>query len=200
MADQIRILLADDHGAVREAMKNLVEKETDIIIAGEAYSGIVTRQKAKLLKPDIILMDISMPDLNGMAAAHLIKEENPKIRIIGLSVYCEKQYILGMLRAGAEGYLVKSDRFRNIISAISRILNGHIYLSEKAADVVFKDFQKLLLHKKEITVSMTDLEQKVFEAISAGKSLFQIAGEFNINHEQLFRLQTRFIKQWLSLT
>ncbi|KPL06096.1 hypothetical protein AMJ85_10685, partial [candidate division BRC1 bacterium SM23_51] len=113
----IRILLADDHNILREGLRGLLEKQPDVRVVGEANNGMATVQLARELSPDVIIMDITMPGLNGVEATRQIVAANPRVKIVALSVHCEQDYVVAMLKAGAAGYLVKDCAFAELASA-----------------------------------------------------------------------------------
>ncbi len=200
MTNTIKILLADDHTIIREGLKSLFEKHPNLKVVGEASSGIYLRQKALFCKPDVVLMDISMPDLNGMAATRLLKQEMPDIRVIGLSVYTDRQFILGMLGAGAEGYLAKSNAFKEVISAIRHVMNGHIFLGHVAKKIVFQDYERFFHKNQDIKNVMPVLQQKLIYAVLAGKDTDQISKDIKVKPDELMNMQSQIVKNWISMT
>src|SRR5512135_256038 len=104
---EIRILISDDHKIVRDGLKTLIEKAAGMEVIAEADSGLKTVQLAEKLNPNIVIMDVSMPDMNGIEATRKIVQETPGVRVIGLSMHSDRKYVLGMLEAGASGYLLK---------------------------------------------------------------------------------------------
>ncbi|MBN2105169.1 response regulator transcription factor [bacterium] len=195
-----KILLADDHAILREGLRSLFSNHPDMEVVGEAPNGISVRQKAQILAPDVILMDINMPELNGMATTQLIKQQFPDMHIIGLSIYCERQFILGMLGAGASGYLIKSNAFQDIRNAIQLVLKGYIVLGQEAQMTVFKDYQRILTEKCLLKSELSETEQKVIYGLSAGKSILQLAGDLEIDTDEVEKLQTRFVRDWISMS
>ncbi len=193
----INILIADDHTIIREGLRSLFDNQPDMSVVGEAADGISIRNKALMQKPDIILMDISMPGLNGMATTRLIKEELPQVHIIGLSVYCERQFILGMLQAGAEGYLVKSDAFRHVLEAIHHVLAGHIFMSQHAREIVFKDFKKLYSRDKKLKDALSAKDHELIEQMIKGKKIDDIAENYGKHTDDIHKINTEFIQKWL---
>jgi DNA-binding NarL/FixJ family response regulator len=125
---KIRILIADDHAVLREGMRNLLELEKDFEVVGEAGDGEEAVQLAKELKPDVVVMDIVMPKLSGIEATRLIKQANPSSAVLILTAYSDIRYILGLLEAGACGYLLKSARSSEIVGAIRAVRSGESVL------------------------------------------------------------------------
>ena len=129
MTDKIRILLADDHAVLREGMRNLLQKEEDLEIVGEAGDGEEAIQLAERLSPDVALMDIVMPKLSGIEATRRIKEVSPSTAVLILTAYEDDRYIIGLLEAGAAGYLLKSSRTAELVRAIRAVSAGESVLS-----------------------------------------------------------------------
>ena len=135
-----KILIVDDHGMVREGLHLLFEQQNDMEVIGEASDGRQAVEMACKLKPDIVLMDITMPNLNGIDAAKKIIDEYPNIKVIALSAHCNKGFIADMLRAGAAGYLLKDCMADELIRAIRTVMAGEQYLSSKVAKIVITEY------------------------------------------------------------
>jgi two-component system NarL family response regulator len=131
-----KILLVDDHRIVRQGVRALLEREEGLSVVGEASDGREAIRLASTTHPDVILMDVSMPELNGIDATKLILADTPKAKIIGLSMHTEPRFVLDMLAAGAAGYLVKSTMIDDVVRAIQATMNGQIYLSPEISGVV----------------------------------------------------------------
>jgi two-component system response regulator NreC len=136
----VRILLADDHAIVRHGLSRSFQQETDIEVVGEANDGHSTVQLARELSPDVVVMDISMPELNGIEAARQITRDNPNVKVIGLSMHSSSKYIREMFRAGASGYLLKDCPFEELVEAIRIVITGKTYLSPSIGDLVIQDY------------------------------------------------------------
>lgn len=178
----MRILIADDHGVVREGMKVLIENQPDMEVVGEAEDGLMVTQLAKELSPDVILMDISMPNLNGVEATRLILTENPDIRVIALSVHLDKHFVTEMLKAGASGYVLKSCLFDEVLRALRTVNRNEHYLSPKITDVVLDDYiHYMATYNKTAEDHLTTRERQMIQMLAEGKSTKQVASSLHIS-------------------
>jgi two-component system response regulator NreC len=178
----IRILLADDHILVRSGFKSLIEDRDMFEVVGEASNGRETVRLAKELKPNVILMDINMPDLNGVEATRQVVESDPSIKVIGLSIYSDKIFISGMLKAGASGYLLKNCQPDELIEAIFAVRHNEVYISSKIMGTVIGDYRKFLLQENESPdVLLTEREREVLQLIAEGKNTKQIASDLSVS-------------------
>ena len=172
----IKVIIADDHKIMRDGLKSMLEKQRDIEIIAEASDGRTTVELAIKLKPDVIIMDVAMPDMNGIEATRQIIEKSPKIKVIALSMHSDKQFILEMLNAGASGYLLKDCAFHELINAIHSVASNRSYLSPEIADVMIKEF-KHVISKESLSVFslLTSRERQVLQLIAEGKTTKEIA-------------------------
>ena len=138
----IRILLADDHAVVRDGLKLLLENQPDVRVVGEATNGREAVREIGRLLPDIVLMDIAMPELNGIAAAKQISQDYPGTKIIILSMHSTSEHIYRSLKAGARGYLLKESAGTEVVNAVHAVYGGGRYLSQKISDRVIEDYLK----------------------------------------------------------
>ena len=172
----VKVLIADDHKIIRERLLNLLEKQKDLDIVGEAEDGFIALKKARELKPNIIIMDIGMPNLNGIDATRQIRSESPQTKVIALSMHADKRFVAEMLKAGASGYILKDSAFKELVQAIRASLVNKIYLSPSIADVVIKDY---IVHIPRDSFSafsiLTAKEREVLQLIAEGKSTKEIA-------------------------
>jgi DNA-binding NarL/FixJ family response regulator len=172
----MKILIAEDHGVVREGLKVLIENQPGMEVIAEAQDGLKAVELAKGLSPDIILMDIAMPNINGVEATRQILEENPDIRIIALSVHFDKHFVTEMLKAGASGYVLKSCLFDEVLRAVQTVGAGGHYLSPKITNVVLDDYvQYVTAAEKSTEGRLTERERQVVQLLTEGKSTKQIA-------------------------
>lgn len=171
----IKIILVDDHRILREGIKNILEDTSDIQVVAEADNGRDAVRLARELHPDIVIMDIAMPDLNGIEATKMITRDTPGIRIIALSMHSDKHYINGIFQAGASGYLLKHSAAKELIEAIRMIYANHTYLSKEISNVVVREFTKKLDEDTNHAVSLSIREKEVLQLVAEGKSTRVIA-------------------------
>ncbi len=178
----MRILIADDHGVVRQGLRFLIEKQPDMEVVGEAEDGLVAARLAKELLPDIVIMDVSMPNLNGIEATRLILHEAPDARIIALSMYFNRNLIIEMLKAGALGYVLKSYLFDELVRAIRAVAANERYLSPRVTAVLVEDYiNQLPASDKSTPCGLADRERQILQLLSEGQSTKQIALRLNIS-------------------
>lgn len=172
----MKVLLADDHKIVRDGLRNLLEKQQDITVAGEAEDGREALQLARKLSPDVVIMDIAMPDLNGIEATRQILSEIQNVKIVALSMHSDKRYVSEMLKAGASAYLLKDCAFEELITAIRTIMKGKIYLSPGIAGVVIEDYiRKGSKTDSSVFSLLSDREREVLQLMAEGRTTKEIA-------------------------
>ena len=172
----ISIILVDDHVIMRDGLRHLLSEESDIEVVGEADNGREAVKLALEKKPDIVIMDIAMQDMNGIEATRQIKSENPDIKIIALSMHSERQIVVGVFRAGASGYLLKDSSSLELVDAIRTIYLGRKYLSQKISDIVLQEISDVKKETGEIGVDiLTNRECEILQLISEGNSTKKIA-------------------------
>jgi DNA-binding NarL/FixJ family response regulator len=178
---KISVFLAEDHAVVREGLAELIRREDDMVVVGEAGDGEETVRLVKQLKPDIVLMDIAMPRLNGIEATRQIKEVLPQIKILVLTAYDNPEFVTAMIEAGAAGYLLKNVRGRELTNAIRSAYEGESVLHPAIARVVFSQLrnpQTRSQHEKPDVLSERELQ--VLRKGAEGLSNKQIATLLNI--------------------
>lgn len=172
----VKILLADDHAIIRQGLHSLLEKEPDIEVVGEAEDGRKALQLVAELVPDIVVMDITMPNLNGMDATSEIVKQFPKVKVIALSIHSSRGFVVGMLKAGASGYILKECLFDEFVQGIRAVAAGGVYLSPKITGVVVGDYVEHLPTTADSQLAMlTDREREVLQLLAEGKTTKQIA-------------------------
>lgn len=178
----VRMLLADDHAIVRQGLRSLLEKEPDMEVVGEAEDGRVALNLVRELAPDIVIMDITMPNLNGVDATHEIVSELPKVKVIALSIHSHKRFVADMLKAGASGYILKECLFDEFVQAIRTVAGGGTYLSPRITGVVVEDYVERLSTVAESQLDkLTVREHEVLQLLAEGKSTKQIALEMHVS-------------------
>ena len=142
MKRKIRILLADDHKLVRQGFRLILLSQPDMDVVGETGNGREAVELARSLKPDVVVMDVTMPELNGIEATRRIREISPHIRVLGLSVHRDSVYVREIIRAGAEGYLLKESADTDLLTAVRAVAEGNSYLSPEVSGAILKDYRK----------------------------------------------------------
>lgn len=180
---KLRILIAEDHISVREGFKFIIESQSDMEIVGEAGDGRAAVELARELQPDIVLMDISMPKLNGLKAAALLKRVAPDIKILTLTRHTDTAFLQELLQAGVSGYVLKQSSSDEIIRALRAIAEGNNYLDPAITGKVFKDFtEKQNKQRGDTTgIALTERESEVLRHIALGYSNQEIADNFNVS-------------------
>ncbi len=177
----IRVILADDHKIIRDGLRTLIEKETGMEVVAEAENGRKTIRLTQKLIPNVVIMDVSMPDMNGIEATRKIIAEMPHVRVIALSMHSDRRFVLGMLEAGASGYLLKDCAFDELSHAIRNVTAGHTYLSPKIADVVVKGYLSKISEATLMSGNvLTPREREILQLIAEGMSAKEIADHLNL--------------------
>lgn len=180
---KVRVLLADDHQLIRSGIRLMLEREPDMGVVGEASDGREAVALAKSLRPDVVIMDIGMPNLNGIEAAGQMAKENPELAIMILSMHPDETYVLRALKAGARGYLLKDSAEADLIKAVHVVAGGKSFFSPAVSKVLLDDYVRKL--KRSGTDDAYDLltprEREILQLIAEGKSNKDIANLFNIS-------------------
>jgi two-component system, NarL family, response regulator NreC len=174
---KIRILLADDHTILRAGLKMMLNAQPDMEVVGEAQDGRQAVQEAQRLQPDVILMDITMPDLNGIEATRQIKRVLLEVKILVLTMHENDEYVFQALRAGASGYMLKEAADTELITAIHVIKSGQFYLSPTAQSVVVGDYLQRVRtgEERDSYSSLTEREREILKLVAEGHTNNQIA-------------------------
>ena len=178
----LRILLADDHRIMREGLRSLLEKLPGMEVIAEADNGRTTVQLSRKLKPDVVVMDIAMPDLNGIEATRQIVTETPSVKVTALSMLSDTKFVREMLSAGASGYLLKDSAFEELGNALHTVMKNQTYLSPKIASLVVKDYLGTLLIKdSSVAPVLTNREREIIQLFAEGKTTKEIASCFSLS-------------------
>ena len=176
MTSKIRILIADDHTLLRNGICALLEDEQDMIIVGETDNGREAVRLADQLKPNVVLMDIAMPMLNGLEATRQIKHEHPEINVLVLTMYDHEEYFRQMLEVGASGYIIKRAAATELVSAIRAVYNGEAVLSPAITRLVLEDYlNRDIRSDKDDPNALSSREREVLQLIAEGKTSREIA-------------------------
>lgn len=180
----IRILVADNHGILRQGIGALIEKHGDIEVVGQADNGLAAVELARELQPDVVLMDVTMPALNGIEATRQIKSELPEVKILALSIHSKREFVLDMVKAGASGYMLKECVLDDLVQAIHVVAAGQCYLSPKITGVVLDSITKdniFAAGGRAYSETLTSKEQQILQLLTEGKSAKQIASELGLS-------------------
>lgn len=191
----ISVFLADDHAVVRDGLRLLLEAEGDIQVVGDAADGRLAVKRVKMLLPDIVIMDIAMPNLNGVEAARQIRETCPRTRVIMLSMLDSNEHIHRALKAGAAGYLLKDSAGRDIVHAVRQVATGKLYLCPR---ITKKTIQKLLEESEQDSDPLERLsarEREVLQLVVEGNSSLEIAGVLNLSPKTVDTYRSRLMEK-----
>ena len=178
MREKIHILLADDHAVVRQGFKMILAAQPDMEIVGEAGNGREALDLAGQLQPDVIVMDVAMPELNGIEATRRVADVSPRSRVLALSMHKDSVYVREILRAGARGYLLKDSIASDLLAAVRAVARGEGYLSPGVSDAVLNDYRK---HVTDPIDLLTSREREVLQMIAEGKTNKEIATVLNLS-------------------
>lgn len=171
---KIKVLIVDDHQLFREGIATLLFSAKNIEVIAQAEDGIDAIEKAKHFKPDVILIDIAMPRMNGIEAIKKLKILNPGIKLISVSMHSEKQYVKGVLEAGADGYLLKNCTYRQLTDAIQMVYEGKKYLSEDITEMVISGYLTPSDSESSEYEKLSEREKEIFLLIAEGKTTREI--------------------------
>jgi two-component system, NarL family, response regulator NreC len=171
-------LLADDHTILRKGVRMLIEAQPDMEVVGEARTGREAFEEARRLAPDVVVMDISMPELNGIEATRQICDQLPRTRVVALSMHQDSVYVREVLRAGARGYLLKNSEDEDLLRAIRSLHRGEAFLSPAISDAVLSDYRRHVSNPADL---LTSREREILTMIAEGKTNKNIASSLNLS-------------------
>ncbi len=191
-AHKITVLLADDHTLVRQGFRALLSAEPDIVVVGEAETGRRAVQLATELRPDVIVMDLAMPSLNGMEATRQIVKQVPEVKVLILSSYADDEYLEQATEAGAAGYLLKQATVSEVLRAIREVSKGKSYFSPAITETLIARYRRILfegMHPRKPADLLTSRETEVLQLIAEGKANKQIADELDLSIKTIDKIR-----------
>jgi len=191
----ITIILADDHRVVREGLRALLERHDDIKVVGEAADGREAVKLAATLKPDVVVMDISMPVLNGIEATQQVLEVSPSSRVIILSMYSTSEHIFRSFKAGAQGYLLKESAGEDVVNAVRVVREGRRYLTDKITETLLDDFihQRSLVESESPVSRLSKRERHILQLVVEGKSSSEIGSQLFLSPKTIETYRSRIM-------
>ena len=173
------VVLCDDHRLLREGLRKVIESDADLEVIGESDNGRDTVRLARQLEPDVVVMDVSMPDLNGIDATRQIRDLGLPCKVLALSMHSDDQYVKGMLQAGASGYMLKSSTPRELVEGLQSLAAGGSPMSPRIARAVVMEFREV---KAEAELQLTPRERQVLVGIDNGFTYKEIAADMGLSH------------------
>ena len=177
-----RIVIVDDHKIVRDGLRALLEEQRDLEVVGEASNGREALELARETEPDVVVIDVATPELNGIEATRRITAMLPQTRVIALSMHSDRNFVAGMLRAGASGYIRKESAFEEIAAAIKAATRGQFYLGDRITGVVVEDYKNLMSNIEPIRSSpLSAREREVLQLLAEGRRTSEIADTLHVS-------------------
>ena len=180
---QIRILLADDHNVVRRGLRLLLESQPEFMVVGEAADGRQAVEQAEATSPDVVVLDVAMPNLSGIEAAQRIIAARPQTAVVVLSMHSDEGYVLRALKAGAKGYLLKDSAEGDLIDAIKAVGQGKTFFSSEISKMLVEDYVREILARgiEDSYELLTTREREILQLLAEGKSNKEVAGQLNLS-------------------
>jgi DNA-binding NarL/FixJ family response regulator len=188
-------LIADDHTIVRQGLVGILKSSDDVEVVGEAGDGAEAVEKSLKLKPDVVVLDVSMPHLSGLEAARRIREALPGTRVLVLTMHDDEEYVLKMVRAGASGYLLKDSAASELIAGIRALRAGKVYFGPHASRALAEAYQSDRPMPEDPFERLTDREREIFQLVVEGKTNAQIADMLFISPKTVDNHRTRMMEK-----
>jgi DNA-binding NarL/FixJ family response regulator len=194
---KIRILIADDHGIVRKGLRLQLEQNSDFEVVGEATDGREAVRMAEELTPDVVIMDIAMPNLNGIQATTQLVKKNPQMGVIMLSMYSDETYLMRTLAAGAKGYLLKDNADVDLNRAVQVVAQGKPFFSPAIADTLLEDYMRQLQQRglQDSYDLLTEREKEILQLLAEAKSNKDVAAILNLSPNTVETHRTRIMQK-----
>jgi two-component system, NarL family, response regulator NreC len=194
---KIRILIADDHGIVRKGLRLQLEQNSAFEVVGEACEGREAVRMAEELVPDIVIMDIAMPNLNGIQATAQLVKKNPQIGVIILSMYSDETYLTRTLAVGAKGYLLKENADADLYDAVTAVAGGKPFFSPAIANTLLEDYMRQLQQRglQDSYDLLTDREKEILQLLAEGRSNKEVASMLNLSINTVETHRTRIMQK-----
>jgi DNA-binding NarL/FixJ family response regulator len=178
----IRVMLADDHRLFRDGLRTLLEQQPGVEVTGVAVDGQSVLTQVGISRPDVVLMDVSMPGLNGIETTRRLRTEHPEVAVLMLSMYADHRFVVEALRAGALGYVLKDCEIGELLEAVRSVHKRQIFLSRSIAEGVVRDYLALTVDRPESAFSVLSARQReVLQLVAEGRSAKEIAGALNVS-------------------
>ncbi|MHC4532965.1 MAG: response regulator [Planctomycetota bacterium] len=191
----VRVLMVDDHKIVRQGLCSLINNEAGMEVLGEAGNGRTAIKLANELKPDVIVMDVNMPGMDGIDAARRIINDVPDVKIVALSMYPKKSFVVGMLKAGALSYILKDAAFDELVKAINIVMTGNTYLCPQATNIIVDDYIHDPYGNTSVDKLLTSREIKILKLLAEGKQSKEIAILLNLSVKTIDACRRRIMQK-----
>jgi DNA-binding NarL/FixJ family response regulator len=193
----IRVFLADDHAVVRDGLRFMLETQSDISVIGQAANGRQTVRQVQLLRPDVVVIDIAMPELNGIEATQQIREACPSTRVVILSMHATSEHIFRALRSGAQGYVLKESAGNEVIDAVRAVHAGRRYLSQRITETLIDDYisSRKALPDRSPLERLSPREREILQLVAEGKSSAQIAETIYLSPKTVETYRSRLMQK-----
>jgi len=192
---KVRVLLADDHALFRSGLRALLELEDGFEVVGEAGSGLEAVEKALALRPDIVLMDLSMPEMNGLEATRRISALDIRVNVLVLTVHAEEEYLVPVVEAGGSGYLTKASADRDLVEALRKVARGEVYLPEQATTLLLKQVRKSSDSNGPSLAELSPREREVLALTAEGFSSTEIGKRLFISPKTVDTYRSRIMEK-----